>query len=248
VLRCLAVIGVLTGCDQVFGLNEITVDGGEPTFCDPLPFDASRYYATRSAVRTWQGSRNTCLTLGMDIAVIDEGDALEIANELSASPPPTWWGVSWGGTAWLAVDTCKPLLPWATGYPQDPTATGAGCVLGAPPDGGGGPGGMQNFVCANENWGPNGQEINVLCETPRPSARCRAQQDERDYVVLAGLMTHDQAGSMCRAMARHLVEIDSSAELQYLVTTTAQALPAFWIGATHMSTTWMSPAGLYVGR
>jgi lectin-like protein len=48
---------------------------------------------------------------------------------------------------------------------------------------------------------------------------------------------------MCSAVGKHLVEIDSSAELQYILANVAQATPTFWLGEGFGGGVWSSATG-----
>lgn len=239
-LRRVALLALAAGCNWVYGIDDtVTQDAGNGSMCDPLPFDPARYKIGTSDDRSWQGSREWCQTFGMDLAVIDVGDSAEIANELNAADLPSWWGLSWGGSDWLTVDGCPPVLQWSPTFPMAP-APGQ-CVLGAPTDSSGIEAGMQNEACSAVIWGNSGAEIDVMCETPRPSNACRAQLGQRDYVLIPGTATEEMAEAMCAAMGRHVVEIDSTAELDAVRTGVGHDLTSFWIGATRPQTGWISP-------
>lgn len=235
-MRGVFVVVWLAGCNAVFGLDKtkpVTSDGGVD-LCDPLPFDTHRYMADSSGAGgfTWAAARADCQRYGFDLAVIDANDSAEITNELQTGVAPFWLGVSYDGTQWSAIDQCTPLLAWASGEP-DPSALGQ-CVAKLD-------GGMIATDCTSSTAGP---DLNALCETPRPNAQCRAYAAQRDYVALDPAMQVSEisAEQLCAAMGRHVVEIDSTDELDYLRQTYAQS-PRFWLGATTNFQTWSSPTG-----
>src|SRR5215475_1152710 len=99
--RCLAVVVGLAACGAG---SRPPADAALPGVCDPLPYDPYRYLPGKSPSGTWAGSRTYCQSLGMDLAVIDQNEPDELMYVPRAAMPPTWWGVSYDGTTWQAID------------------------------------------------------------------------------------------------------------------------------------------------
>ena len=232
-MRRVGVWLLLTGCNQVWGIKEtVDMNAVPPGFCDPLPYDPLRYRSLETAAGTWSAARSSCHGYGMDLAVIDADDRDEIVNELGAATMPFWLGVSFDGADWSSIDKCSPLLKWSSGDPTDPMI--GDCAVQTS-------GGLINFSCAQTMIGAS--VINALCETPRPDPRCRDMMAERDYIVIDGSWTGYDAQAMCAAMGRHVVEINSNAELHDLLGTIAQNLPRFWVAARRVGSDFSSPTG-----
>ncbi len=235
-MRWFALVLTLVGCNQVLGLRDVQpLDAGTDAAagpCDPLPFDPNRYRPiVFSGGYTWQAARTACGAYGFDLAVLDQNDGAELAMESTAGGPPFWLGVSYG-TDWTSLDGCTPELGWASGEPA--TARPGDCVLRATS-------GMASVSCTDYVFGF--EKINALCETPRPSAQCHAQQAQRDYFVVPGMDTHDGAAAACGMAGGHLVEIDSTPELQDVLGGIAASVPQFWVGATLSNGRWAGPTG-----
>jgi hypothetical protein len=233
---------LLAGCNQLFGLQatKLASDADStPQVCDPLPFDANRYFKINQVVNgmTWAIARQECQSYGFDLAVLDANDPSEIANELDGGTLPFWFGVSYDGTAWTAIDGCPPELAWA---PAEPANESVGECAFQSADG------LRVRACtAATDVGNNG--LSALCETARPSAQCRAQAVERTYTVIDAtrttLVSRDDAAAMCGALGMHIVEIDSTDELNHLLANEAAGLTAFWVGAKRTQSTFTSPTG-----
>src|SRR5262249_54665215 len=100
-VRWLALVVVLAGGNALFGLDDVCrgVDAaGDFVPCTPLPFDPARY-AQLGPGYTWQNARELCLLQGFDLAVLDDGDGPELANEINGAQLPFWVGVDYG-TDW----------------------------------------------------------------------------------------------------------------------------------------------------
>jgi hypothetical protein len=225
----------LAGCNDILGIHgtKPMPDAGVQ-LCDPLPFDPHRYLSLESSSGTnWALARATCQIYGFDLAVIDANDSAEITNELTAGVVPFWLGVAYDGTQWNAIDTCTPELDLAPG----PSPTVGECLMQNT-------GGMVPYDCT---FAQAGSAISALCETPRPNAQCRVYAAQRDYTLIASTVTnpvtHDVGAQMCSVMGMHLVEIDSTDELDYLLAHEAQTVPQFWVGAVANGGNWASPTG-----
>jgi len=231
--RPIALALALAGCNQIWGLDPTTTVGSGP--CDPLPFDLKRY-RTYGGSLTWKEARDSCARYDMDLVVIDQLDNLEIANELTASRTPFWLGVSFGVNDWVALDGCPPVLSWAAGEPTDPTP--GSCVIQTADR-------MASASCATRMAGAAG--INALCETARPDAHCRQLATERDYQLLAPTITAPidlaAAAVQCSNNGMHVLEINSSDELDYVLAHVATNVPKFWVAAQWNGTHFTSPTG-----
>jgi hypothetical protein len=231
VRRRLALL-LVAGCNQVLGIGgtHLMPDAGIQ-LCDPLPFDPGRYFRidNQGLGFTWTNARAVCATLGFDLAVIDQNDTVEITNELTGGTLPFWLGVDYNGAEWGAIDTCTPVLAWGNGQPT--TESIGQCLLQDF-------GGMVSLDCTAMQAGPG---ISALCETPRPSVACRMAAMQRDYVVASTTpLDHDAAEQLCGGMGRHLVEIDSSDELSFVLQNHSD-VPDFWVGARRAGNAFNSP-------
>ncbi len=230
---------MVAGCNQVLGIHGThKPDAAADQLCDPLPFDPHRYYSIMGAGvggYAWKPARQQCQLYGYDLAVIDANDSAEITNELTGAPVPFWLGVAYDGTQWNAIDTCTPELDLAPG----PGPAVGQCLMQNS-------GGMVPTDCTLKSAGPT-TPLSALCETPRPNPQCRELAMQRNYTLLTSTVTtpvtHDAGAQMCTAMGKHLVEIDSTDELNYLLAHAAQIVPAFWVGAVQSSGSWTSPTG-----
>jgi hypothetical protein len=228
----IAILTLLAGCNGLLGLDDVQLSpDAEVGSCTPPAFDQHRYISISGAPGfTWQDARTTCEHFGFDLAVLDEGDSAELAAEGTGATTPFWLGVSYGAGAWEAIDGCEPKLAWA---PVEPLTQRLGdCVLVAIA-------GMRSIPCTNMMTG--GSMINALCETPRPNATCQMQATQREYQVIPGIANHDGAVSACSTVGMHLLEIDSTDELDYVLANVASGLQSFWLGATFAGSSWVSP-------
>jgi len=218
-------------CNQVFGLHETqtAIDAATDDPCAPItPFDPNRYYAT-PGVGAWSMGRSACQQRGMDLAVIDATDNTEIAMELDAGEDPYWFGVSYGSDGWVAIDGCTPYLP----TPPPNGAAGDCLLLATSP---------VAFPCDSNMLAPTGPVLNALCETPRADAQCLALEAHSTYVVADRThLSYNDAVIACDALSMHLVEINSTAELEMVVQGVAAGIDAFWVGAQAATTGFSSP-------
>jgi hypothetical protein len=223
---------VLAGCNALLGLDKVELRADATIgVCTPIAHDPHRYLQISDANGlSWQSARDACRRDGYDIAVLDKGDTDELANETSHAVPPSWLGVSYNGTAWQAIDGCDPELDWAANEPNGEHVGDCLQVIA---------GGMRSANCNDTTT--DSVNIKVLCETPRPSETCRMQALQRDYEVVAGAFDRDTAIAECAMRGKHVVEIDSTDELDYLLTNIASSLGAFWIGVTEGGSGWTSP-------
>lgn len=215
-MRFSLVLLVAAGCNQALGIggSELAVDapnGGEQDDCAPMPYDPHRYgFKYYASGGTWSEARNGCAAYGMDLVVIDENDADEIANELAAGGVfPHWVGVSRGTGSWQSVDRCTPLLDWIPGSEPSSEAPGT-CALRAP-------NGLASSSCASPT-GLNSLAISAMCETPRPSAACRAMDraSRATLVPVTGNVNYAEAEAVCAGQGAHIVEVNSTEELERL--------------------------------
>ncbi len=215
---------LLASCNQFYGIEETGVppDADLTSQCAPLSYDARRY-ASLVGPFDWQSTRDACQQLhGMDVVVFDEGDSEELTAQQNAASLPYWLGLSHGASGWETVDTCRPAQVPANGQGNE-------CAV----QDGSGP---ATAGCIDTQY--MGANISGLCETPRPSRQCRATADQRDYLVITGPdVTRSDADTMCAANGMHVVEINSSAELD-AVLVAASAVPSFWIDARTNFLTW----------
>ena len=204
----LVILGTLTSCDAVYGLegrtpdSATTTDGGS-VLCAPLPYDARRYTPLVGAGQlTWTAARTQCKLRGFDLAVLDEGDSDELTYQTAGAALPFWLGVEHTGD-WTGVDGCVPSTRWAPGEPVV-AATGR-CVV------------MTGMGLASEPCDATthaGVGLDALCETPRPSAACQAITGvlRSTYLVAStALVGRAVARDMCTAIGMHLVELSSGA-------------------------------------
>lgn len=234
-MRWVVMLATLASCNQVYGIADPTPGVGGP--CDPLPFDPNRYsHAEPAGGASWMDARTRCAYAGFDLAVLDDMDSTELAQKLQGGQDPFWLGVSYGTTDWLTLDGCTPALIWAPAEPGSPQT--GDCVLQTS-------GGMKSRPCTVA--ATVGIPVNALCEVPRPTPHCQIQAMERTYQVLTATLTspvsHDAAAQQCSALNMHLLELDSTDELSYVLANVATNVPRFWIGATRDTTTWTSPTG-----
>ncbi len=233
--RNLSIIILLSGCDKVLGLEsrDAAVFDDAPTGVCPalLPYDAARYTGLRTTVGyLWTDARTSCARIGMDLAVLDEGDGVELAAQYTGTTTPFWLGVTYGD-GWAAIDGCTPTLTWAQGEPavEEPGY----CVIVTEA-------GMVAERCSSATW--QGQAINALCETPRPSDACRILQANSRYAVGSQVpVNYPGALATCGQLGMHVVEINSSEELVYVRRDIAPTLSTFWLGGRYTGTTWTSP-------
>ena len=227
---------VLGGCNQLFDLREVVpsaIDAAPgSTPCGPLKFDPARYrsYPQGTTPLSWQGARDVCRFGGYDLIALDEGDPDELANESNGGALPFWLGTSYG-TDWQGVDGCMPHLDWA---PTEPAEMAIGdCVVQTGLK-------MRSELCTRNTIAT--MPISALCEVPRPTVHCMTVASERTYMMVPGTMNHTDAASACGALGMHLVEINSSDELNFVVSHFPSA-PTFWLGATKGGGTFTSPTG-----
>lgn len=238
-IRALPLVSLLlgAGCHLVFGTNgsgagtDALVDGSTGSACDPLDYDPARYGAiTYSSIGfSWAQTREECQKRGMDLAVLDQGDTAELAMQSLGAPLPFWLGVSFA-TDWVTLDTCAPALTWAPGEPANAAPGRCIAMTGE---------GMVSEACVESFR--SGVGLMGLCETPRPSPACRAMLAQRTHVLLPEPATKPEAVQACAAMGMHVLEINSSAELETVLQGVAAALPSFWLAAERADTGWGSP-------
>jgi len=137
----------LAGCDLALGLD----DRVDPR-CLAGDYDPARYAGVDAHDLTWFQARQRCVDVGMDLVVLNEGDASELANQSAGQTLPFWIGVSFG-VGWEAVDQCTPHLSWAPGEPAHEDAGDCVQVTAA---------GMVSLRC-NDSPAPT----YALCEAPR---------------------------------------------------------------------------------
>lgn len=232
-LRTLVLAAVLAGCNQLFDLDE-TEPYDPHGACSPLQLDENRYWSDANASgRAWSDTRDRCRLMGMDLVVFDVGDADELSSKLADAPAPFWTGVSYDGSTWVSVDGCKPALPWAPGEPS--RAALGDCVAQTAA-------GMASVPCASSQLGTAG--LAVLCETPRPSMNCRLLFEHSTYQLASTTpMLHADAEAACSALGMHLVEINSTSELDTIRTAIAPNVMPWWTGAQYLGPSWSSPTG-----
>jgi len=222
----IALVG-LAGCDVVFGLTPSETPAFDP--CTPPTYDPARYRALHDAGQnpfSWSTARSRCREVGSDLAVLNAGDPVELGNQAVGAETPFWIGVSFSD-AWTGIDGCTPALTWAPGQPS--IAAPGQCVLVTDA-------GMASAPCGSE------PSIDALCETPRPDETCQALVAHSRYQLLAGApLTQPLAASACMNAGMHLVEINSSAELDEVRRTVAPGTTSFWLGAIYTGTEWTSP-------
>ena len=237
-MRWAALSLAICGCNAIFGITEaipVTDDAatGSDT-CAPLGFDINRY-EKHGPGNTWQQARDLCIADGFDLAVFDEGDMQEATNEYTGAQTPFWLGTRYVDGDWTSIDGCPPRLDWG---PNEPGTMADGDCLALAATG------MTNLTCT-QTLGDGEAPLSSLCEMPRPSSQCLAQQSQHTYMTLAVTEPQQQAAADCGALGPgwHLVEINSTDELSYLLSHDASGLPAWWIAATFDNTTWTSPTG-----
>ncbi len=220
-MRRLVLLVLLVGCNQVFGIRD-TVTEDPYALCTPQPFDAGRYYTPTYMGLSWVESLNICHAYGYELAVIDLADTEEIARELNGATLPFWLGISYDGSGWRAIDQCEPELAWATGQPVNEKV--GDCVVQTGD-------GMRNVPCSATMLGSG--YVSILCETPRASSQCLHKAEQRNYqdIAAAGMVNHTMAQDMCAALNMHILEIDSSSELDF-IRMTYSSTSRFWVGAT----------------
>jgi len=233
-----AALVFLAGCDLVFSLdrpNDAATDDGT---CAPLPFDPIRYFPGGASIigHSWDEARNDCRLGGYDLAVLDVGDP-ELGHPETTGNVPFWYGISFGTDDWTAIDGCAPELTWAGGQPLPETP--GQCVVQTAE-------GMSAAGCQNQTLAS--VAVTGVCEAKRPSAACRAAAGVRNYLPMPGLnVTQSDATVACSNAGMHLVEINSSDELDFVRTQIAATIPTFWIGATLFGSgttaDWRSPTG-----
>jgi hypothetical protein len=232
--RWVAVV-VLAGCNQILGVADTElVPAGTGGDCAPLPYDSNRYGSLQTSVGfTWSSARTNCQSLGMDLVVIDEDDDEEIANRIAAGPFPYWIGVSHDGDDWRSIDGCPPVLDWQAAEPSIESVGRCGLKTSA---------GLTSVACALSMAPDNSEPLNAYCETPRPDATCRALAANSTYEVMTDTTFSKnfvEAQQLCAGPGRHVVEINSSAELDQVKRLAPGA--AFWLGASRTPPTWSSP-------
>jgi hypothetical protein len=203
--------------------------GGVGDRCDPLPFDAGRYLYTSSGTgMSWQVARNFCRDHGMDLFAPDLNDPTELSRASNGATDWFWVGNSYDGAAWTNVDDCAPSFSWAQG---EPTSHVVGdCMLHVDT-------GYASFSCGYTTDGGI-HLVGALCETPRPTMACRAMQSVYTRPMPANDISHDMATSICAMDGKHIVEINSTAELDKVKTMFPGAV--FWVAATWSSQGWQS--------
>jgi hypothetical protein len=225
-------------CNVVLGLKTtVPADQGSSiNFCDPLPFDPLRYMAqTQPGGFSVPKGTQICAQSGLEFVSFDDGDQAELTHELAGATYPFWTGLSHIGATWANPDGCTPYLPWRAGEPRTQDASSCGLMTDTD---------MVSLGCGNVMDGMSGT-IAILCETPRPSVACRAQQDQRTYRLVPGAMRSFAAASAaCNNPGEHVVEINSSAELA-AVNQLASSMSAqpYWVGSQYAGTTWTTATG-----
>lgn len=230
-----ALVG-LAGCDRAFdftlpaGDAAIAIDA-DPNACAALSYDPARYAPVTSAGgHAWTEARLECAKHGGDLAVLDRGDGDELVNQSTGAPVPFWLGVSYGDS-WAAIDGCTPSLTWAAGEPAH--AEPGYCVLVTAQ-------GMATERCTAMTH--LGEPIHMLCETPRLDPGCLALDANSEYELLAGMLVSQPVAEMaCAAKGAHLVELNSSAELERILQDIAPGTTVFWLGATYDGGAWIAP-------
>jgi hypothetical protein len=231
-LVVLGALVALSACNQVLSLDPTQI--ADPyAACGALPYDANRYLSYESSGGfTWLTARQSCRDAAMDLAALDVDDGPELARQLHGGVPPFWLGASFDGTTWTAIDDCQPFLSWATGEPSHEAV--GDCLLQTST-------GMASVPCGAAGF--DQLATSALCETPRPNPQCRKFAEQRSYQALSmGLVPYPVAAQACGDLGQHLVEIDSTDELDYVLANVASGIPMFFV-ATHGTPTWTSPTG-----
>jgi hypothetical protein len=221
----------LGGCGRVCfqGPTAATGDAAAQAACDPLPFEPLRYQQIGASGQPLGVTRTLCEQLGLDVIAFDDGDSLEIANELTGATAPYWTSATLVAGAWVNGDGCAPYLPWAPGEPNPSTINSCSLMSSA---------GLVASDCTIDHYAS--LPLNMLCEAPRPSVACQQQATQRMYRVAATSDTFANAQIMCSG-GEHVVEIDSSAELAAVQQLAGGA--QFWIGATLANGRWTTITG-----
>lgn len=233
-------------CDTVLGLAK-TVPSDGPSFvgqaCDALPFDRLRYHALdMSTLATFNGlttatALQVCQAIGMELVSFDDGDTMELANELSGAPFYYWTGLQFTGTGWSNPDGCRAPDVWRATEPSSNDTSSCGLMT------------SDNEIaagCGEATFGAAGM-LNALCETPRPSPACLSQWNPAATAYRVpdlGNSTYVVAAPKCNLPNEHVVVIDSSAELATVEAFAAgHGVTRFWVGATFSGTGWTTLTG-----
>jgi hypothetical protein len=240
-MRWVLVVVACGACNLALGLHEpVAADAILYTgaTCDPLPFDRLRYRGIDGGtISSFTGFSSAsalaeCQALGMELVSFDDGDTMELANELSGAPFDYWTGLQYTTAGWANPDGCRPANLWRAGEPTHDDTSSCGLQT------------AENEVagaCGDQGFGTAGPILG-LCETPRPSPDCLARWTafpSAYRIPDLGNYTYVVAGSHCTMPREHVVVIDSSAELAIVTQFAAShGVQRYWIGATFSGTQW----------
>lgn len=192
--------------------------------CGPMAYDANRYhFLPPTTMLGWSAAVAQCGTYGMELASID--DAEEYASDTS-SPTPYWYSAQYTDEAEIEnLDGCMPYLQWAPGEPA--TMDLSTCVYRDTD-------GMHEIPCETPQ-----KNIGALCETPRPNETCAEMPST---YTTSDDHTKADAASACSAMGGHLVEINTSDELQKVLDK-EPSVTSFWVAATYNGSVFTGSSG-----
>ncbi|MFT3699449.1 MAG: C-type lectin domain-containing protein [Kofleriaceae bacterium] len=174
----------------------------------------------------WSATVSLCSTYGMELASIDDAD--EYTSDTS-SPTPYWYSLQYTDDGLENLDGCTPYTMFAPGEPA--TMALSTCAYRDTD-------GMHVIPCETPTINVGG-----LCETPRPNQTCA--QAASTYTTSDDHNKADAAAA-CSATGGHLVEINTSAELQKVLDA-EPSVNSFWVAATYSGTStsgaFVSPTG-----